>query len=112
MPWVIHRFGRVLKIKRVNAIHSLPLFLLITSFLLFVSSPISNYISRYQETRADQYAIDLMDDPEAAVKTFQELTKAGLNEVNPPLLVKWFRYSHPTMLERINKVANENESKE
>jgi Zn-dependent protease with chaperone function len=112
MPWIIHRFGRVLKIKQVNAIHSLPLFLLITSFLLFVSSPISNYISRYQETRADQYAIDLMDDPEAAVRTFQELTKAGLNEVNPPLLVKWFRYSHPTMLERINKVANENESKE
>lgn len=107
MPWVITRFGRILKIKRINAIHSLPLFLLITSFLLFATSPLSNYISRYQETRADQYAIELVTDPSAAVSTFQELTRAGLNEVNPPLLVKWFRYSHPTMLERINKVANE-----
>ncbi|QFF99246.1 M48 family peptidase [Psychrobacillus glaciei] len=107
MPWIIIHFGRVLKIKRLNAIHSLPLFLLITSFLLFVSSPLSNYISRYQETRADLYAIELVDDPEAAISTFQELTKAGLSEVNPPLLVKWFRYSHPTMLERISKVANE-----
>jgi hypothetical protein len=46
-------------------------------------------------------------DPDAAVSTFQELTKAGLSEVNPPVLVKWFRYSHPPMLERINKVAKE-----
>ena len=112
MPWVIPRFGRVLKIKRINAIHSLPLFLLITSFLLFVSSPLSNYISRYQETRADQYAIELLVDPEAAVSAFQELTKAGLNEVNPPLLVKWFRYSHPTMLERITNITNEIGEKE
>lgn len=112
MPWVINRFGRVLKINRLNAIHSLPLFLLITSFLLFVSSPLSNYISRYQETRADQYAIELVADPSAAVSTFQELTKAGLSEVNPPLLVKWFRYSHPTMLERIINVANEIENEE
>ncbi|SES13859.1 Zn-dependent protease with chaperone function [Psychrobacillus sp. OK032] len=112
MPWTIARFGRVLKIERLNAIHSLPLFLLITSFLLFVSSPLSNYISRYQETRADQYAIELVSDSEAAVNTFQELTKAGLNEVNPPLLVKWFRYAHPTMLERITKVAKEIEDEE
>lgn len=112
MPWIIARFGRSLKIERINAIHSLPLFLLITSFLIFASSPLSNYISRYQETRADQYAIELVADPNAAVSTFQELTRAGLNEVNPPLLVKWFRYSHPTMLERISKVADETKTKE
>lgn len=112
MPWIISRFGRNLKIRRINAIHSLPLFLLITSFLLFASSPLSNYISRYQEARADQYAIELVADPSAAVRAFQELTKAGLNEVNPPLLVKWFRYTHPTMLERINKVAGETRTKE
>ncbi|TQR19105.1 M48 family metallopeptidase [Psychrobacillus vulpis] len=105
MPRIIARFGRGLKIERMNAIHSLPLLLLISSFLLFVSSPLSNYISRYQETRADEYALELVADPEAAVSTFQELTRVGLNEVNPPLLVKWFRYAHPTMLERINNVA-------
>ena len=111
LPWVIDRFGRDLKITRINAIHSLPLFLLITSFLLFASSPLTNYISRYQEARADEYAMELVNDPTAAVSTFQKLTKAGLNEVNPPFLVKWFRYSHPTMLERINNVANETKSK-
>lgn len=88
-------------------IQSLPLFLLISSFLLFFSSPLTNVVSRYQETRADEYAMELVDNPEAAVSTFQQLTKAGLGEVNPLPLVKWFRYSHPPMVERINKVAEQ-----
>ena len=109
MPWMIQRYGSVLKIKQMSNINSLPLFLLISSFLLFFSSPLSNAISRYQEVRADEYAMELVEDPEAAVSTFQQLTKAGLGEVNPSALVKWFRYSHPPMLERINKVAEQTE---
>ena len=107
MPRMIRRYGKILKIKQMSNIHSLPLFLLISSFLLFFSSPLSNAISRYQEVRADEYAMELVADPEAAVSTFQQLTKSGLSEVNPSRLVKWFRYSHPPMLERINKVAGQ-----
>lgn len=105
MRWTIAKYGKALKIAKINDIHSLPLFLLITSFLLFASSPLSNYVSRYQETRADNYAIAMMGDRTAAVSAFQKLTISGLSEVNPPLLVKWFRYTHPTMLDRIMKVA-------
>ena len=106
MPWMIVRFGSILKIKQMGSIHSLPLFLLISSFLLFFSNPLSTAISRYQETRADNYAMELVEDPEAAVSSFQQLTKAGLGEVNPPTLVKWFRYSHPPMLERMMNVRD------
>ena len=105
MKWMIARHGRVLKINNMSDIRSLPLFLLITSVLLFASSPLSNFYSRYQETRADEYAIALTGENAAAVTAFQKLTISGLSEVNPPRLVKWFRYSHPTMLERIDKVA-------
>ena len=108
MPWLIRRYGKILKIKQMNNIHSLPLFLLISSVLVFFSNPLSNAVSRYQETRADAYAMELVEDPEAAVSSFQQLTKAGLGEVNPSPLVKWFRYSHPPMLERITKVAEQN----
>ena len=105
MPWMIRRYGSILKIKKMSNISSLPLFLLISSFLVFFSNPMSNVISRYQEVRADEYAMELVEDSEAAVSTFQQLTKAGLGEVNPTPLVKWFRYSHPPMLERISNVA-------
>ncbi|WP_409304593.1 M48 family metallopeptidase [Peribacillus sp. SCS-155] len=104
MDYIVRRWGGVLHIPSVASISSLPLFLLITAILLFASSPLSNSISRYQETRADRYAVEMTKNNKAAVSTFQELTRAGLSEVNPPLLVKWFRYSHPTMLERISSV--------
>ena len=112
MRRLISRYGQVLKINKISSIRSYPLFLLITSILLFASNPVSNFISRYQETRADQYAINLMNDREAAVTAFQKLTISGLSEVNPPLLVKWFRYTHPPMLERIYKVADTAEHKQ
>lgn len=104
MSYMVRRWGSVLKISSVDSISSLPLFLLLTAVLLFVSSPMSNYISRYQETRADRYAIEMTGNKEAAISSFQELTRAGLSQVNPPLLVKWLRYSHPSMLERISTI--------
>ncbi|PKF87668.1 peptidase M48 [Bacillus sp. BA3] len=106
MNFIIRRWGHLLKVRSVDSISSLPLFLLITSVLLFASSPLSNYVSRYQETRADRYAIEMTGDRESAITTFQELTRSGLSQVNPPFLVKWLRYSHPTMLERISTVEN------
>ncbi|MEK3799665.1 M48 family metallopeptidase [Peribacillus sp. FSL H8-0477] len=106
MKSIITRYGKVLKITGVGNLSSLPLFLLITAMLLFASSPLSNFVSRYQEERADQYAMEMLEDKESAITMFQELTRSGLSQVNPPLLVKWFRYSHPTMLERIISVEN------
>ncbi len=110
MPWLIQKHGDLLKVKSIRNIHSLPLLLLISSFLLFFSNPIFNAVSRYQETRADQFAIELVDNPEAAISGFQKLSKAGLSEVNPPTIVKWFRYTHPPMLERINSIVENIES--
>lgn len=102
MNGCINRFGPALKIPSIQDISSLPLLLLLLSMLTFVSDPLSNVISRYQETRADRYAIEMTRDAEAGITSFQELTRSGLSQVNPPFLVKFFRYSHPTMLERIS----------
>ncbi|MBY0121097.1 M48 family metallopeptidase [Bacillus sp. S/N-304-OC-R1] len=102
MEYVIERWGKALRVSEINDIRSLPLLLMILSMLLFISSPLSNFVSRYEESRADHYAIKMTKDTDAAISTFQELTRAGKSQVNPPLLVKIFRYGHPTMLERIS----------
>ncbi|WP_421384111.1 M48 family metallopeptidase [Bacillus salacetis] len=101
MNHLVRKHGDDLKVNKVSSLSSLPLFLLITSMLMFTISPFSNFISRYQETRADRYAIEMTGDKEAAISSFQELSRVGLSQVNPPLLVKFFRYGHPTMLERL-----------
>ncbi|RAK19510.1 Zn-dependent protease with chaperone function [Anoxybacillus vitaminiphilus] len=101
MKWIIQRWGACLHIKNIKELNSLPLFLLLISLLSFSASPLVNAVSRYEEHAADQYAIELTKNTEAAVSAFQELTRAGLSQVNPPYLVKIFRYGHPTILERI-----------
>ncbi|PLT27714.1 M48 family metallopeptidase [Peribacillus deserti] len=111
MEFLIRRWGRTFKISSVTNLASFPLFLLIISILLFLSSPISNYVARYEEMRADTYAIKMTKDKEAGIHSFQELTRSGLSEVNPPFLVKIFRYTHPTMLERIQMLENWEEKK-
>ncbi|WP_043933123.1 M48 family metallopeptidase [Bacillus sp. EB01] len=101
MKRVLEKWGNEVKISSADDIRSLPLILVILSMLMFISSPVSNAVSRYQENRADTYAINMTKNPQAAIGSFQELTRSGLSQVNPPFLVKIFRYGHPTMLERI-----------
>ena len=104
MDYVLDRWGKQLHIKSLASSSSLPVFLCVISMLSFLSSPVSNAISRYEEKRADTYAIEMVNDKEAAIETFQELSKASLTQVNPPFLVKVFRYGHPTMMERITMI--------
>lgn len=106
MNWAIARWGKEFKVKDPADLKSLPLFLMFLSMIMFAASPVSNMVSRYQETRADKYAIEMTDNTNAAISAFQELTKTGLSQVNPPLLVKLFRYGHPTMLERISRLED------
>ncbi|HLO12974.1 MAG TPA: M48 family metallopeptidase [Pseudoneobacillus sp.] len=115
MLWAIARWGKELKIQGISDLRALPLFLMILSMFMFAASPLTNFVSRYQENRADHYAIEMMKNPEAAITSFQELTRSGLSQVNPPMLVKIFRYGHPTMLERISRIEQyqlEHRSKE
>jgi Zn-dependent protease with chaperone function len=106
MNWAVTRWGKELKIPDVKDIRSVPLFFLVLSILTFAASPFTNLISRYEETRADKYAIQMTKDPESAISSFQILTRSGLSQVNPPLLVKIFRYDHPSMLDRISMLED------
>lgn len=103
--WFIQRYGKQINIKGFSDIKGFPVLLLLFSIIMFTLQPAANLVARYQEHQADVYAIELTKDPEAAIRSFQSLTVAGLQEVNPPQLVKWFVYTHPTMLERLNFLA-------
>lgn len=103
--YLVHLILRKVKINS-ERLTIIPIVLLTVSILTFVSSPVTNIFSRYEERVSDEYAVWLTDDKEAGIKTFQSLSKASLSEVNPPLLVKWFLYSHPTIFERIVRLQD------
>lgn len=102
----IGRYGKRFGLHSKADLAALPVLLLIFSLLSFAIRPAENAVSRYHEREADAYAIELTEDKQAAIAAFQKLTAKGLSEVNPPKLVKWFRYGHPTMLERLIFLEN------
>ncbi|WP_223700775.1 M48 family metallopeptidase [Sutcliffiella deserti] len=103
---IIRRWGTTFRITNLGQLASMPLLLALLSFVLFLASPLTNAVSRYQEHTADQYAIELTGEVDPAIGAFQQITKSSLSEVNPPLLVKFLRYTHPPMVDRISYLEN------
>ncbi|MCP8968233.1 M48 family metallopeptidase [Ectobacillus ponti] len=99
---MLTRWRGALQIPSIQSLSAVPLIFLISSVLSFAVSPAENYVSRMEERAADQYAIAMTKNNDAAVETFQDLSKTSLSQVNPPALVKLFLYTHPTILERID----------
>lgn len=98
---IVRKRGALWGIRSLSDMTALPLILLILSFLSFVSLPITNYISRQAEASADRYAMELIGNAQGSISMHQKMAVAVLSDVNPPLLVKWFRDSHPSDMERI-----------
>jgi STE24 endopeptidase len=80
---------------------SLPAFFFWLHVILFLIMPIECAISRRFETTADRYALKLTQDPQAAVRLFQRVGRMNLSDINPPPVVKFWLYTHPTIPERI-----------
>ncbi|MDI4646816.1 M48 family metallopeptidase [Cohnella hashimotonis] len=98
---VVRTRGREWGISRITDMNALPLILLLLSVLNFVSLPVSNAVSRQAEADADRYALELLGTADGAVSMHQKLAVAALSDVNPPLLVKWLRSTHPSDMARI-----------
>jgi STE24 endopeptidase len=104
MHWTTRKVGRDWGVRGVDDLASLPIVLLILSVLSFVSLPVQNAVSRQFEHAADVYAMDMQHDSDAAIRSFQRLAVESLSEVNPPALVKFVYFNHPTLYERIQFV--------
>lgn len=76
--------------------------LLLLSLLSFASLPFSNLVSRQAERAADEYGLKLAHTPEGVVSMNQKLTAATYDDVYSPLLVRLFRDTHPSSMERIH----------
>ncbi|MFD2614131.1 M48 family metallopeptidase [Paenibacillus gansuensis] len=99
----IGRWGGDWGIRGPGDMAALPLMLLLISLMSVAAAPFSNAVSRHAEAQADTYAMKLYgkDHVSSAVSLHQKLAVSSLSDVNPPLLVKLFRSTHPSTLERI-----------
>jgi STE24 endopeptidase len=106
--FLVQRFGRRLKLDGEGDVAALPLALLLYSLVSFWITPVENAISRTMEHEADAYAYALTHDKADGIKVFQTFARTSLQGVNPPSLVYWFLDDHPTLLQRIDFLRNQN----
>jgi STE24 endopeptidase len=77
------------------------LFFLLVSF---AGTPLQNYFSRDMEQEADRVAVMLTGDVEGAVRLQQDLAVKNLSDVAPAPFIRWFSYSHPPAVSRIELI--------
>ncbi|HHW27026.1 MAG TPA: M48 family metallopeptidase [Firmicutes bacterium] len=80
---------------------SLLVLLVVSTLAGYVFSPVSSFISRRFEAASDAYSLELTGDPATFVSTQINLSRGNLSDVDPPLFIRWFAWTHPTTLERI-----------
>ena len=91
-----------LDLRGIDDPAGLPLLLLVGGVSGFVFTPLANAMSRAHERRADQYALDTTQQPEAFISAMRRLSQQNLAEENPSRLVQWLFYSHPPIRDRID----------
>ena len=106
LHWMLVRWGARWRIRDEADWASLPALLLIAAMLGFVSEPIANGYSRWQEHQADIYGLEVThgivpNSKEVTVQAFQILGEVDLEEPHPNPFIEFWVYTHPSISERI-----------
>ncbi|MBE3519575.1 MAG: M48 family metallopeptidase [Firmicutes bacterium] len=79
----------------------LVMLLLFLSLVEFVTTPAGNCISRQFEIQADLDSLAWTGDVQAFLDSQVKLARGNLSDVDPPAFIRWFAWTHPTTLERL-----------
>ena len=69
-----------------------------------IVSPVSNIFSRKQEYEADAFGAKVCGSPDPLITGLIKLDSENLSELIPPKLYVFWNYSHPTLVERVEKL--------
>jgi STE24 endopeptidase len=75
------------------------------SLLGFFAQPLESAISRKFEREADDFALELIETPEPMCSALKRLAADNLANLSPHPLYAWFYYSHPPLVERIERLT-------
>ena len=99
LKWAIDYFG----FTGPADIAAFPALMLIFSAYGLITMPVSNAVSRWRESMADDYALQSTGKSDAFASAFTRLANQNLGEVDPEKWVVFLFYSHPPLGERIEK---------
>jgi len=105
--WMVTRYGSQWHVRGTADWASLPLLLLIVGVFSFLTEPVANGYSRWQEHQADVYGLEVThgivpDSSAAAAHSFQVMGEIGLDEPNPNHFIEFWLFSHPSTSDRLS----------
>jgi STE24 endopeptidase len=80
---------------------TLPMILLAAQLLFMLNNPLSAYLDRREEIKADREALQLTEDPTAYCSLIVRLTRLNQQDPDPPPWARWYFRHHPTAKERL-----------
>ncbi len=92
----------------VGDFKSILVLILLISVILFLLLPLQNAVSRNFERQADNFAMQATENPDAQIRLMVRLAESNLSNVSPNRYIKYFLYSHPPIMERIESAKNFN----
>jgi len=95
----ISRFGKKWGIETISDISSLPLFAIIFSTFLFITTPVVNNISRIIEAEADIFGLNAGKEPDGFASTAMKLSE--YRKIDPTRLEEIIFYDHPSGKARV-----------
>ncbi len=90
----------------VGDFKSILVIILLISIISFLSLPLQNAVSRTFERQADNFAMQATENPDAQIQLMLKLAESNLSNVSPHWYIKYFLYSHPPIMERIEAAKN------
>lgn len=88
-----------------SALAALPLIALSASTVWLMVTPARHGLSRWQERRADQFALAVTGEADAFAAAVRRVGERNLIEDRPDTLTRWFFHRHPTIEERLAMAA-------
>jgi Zn-dependent protease with chaperone function len=105
LPRLIRRYSLRWGFDDIASFSSLPLIMLVLTFILFFLQPITNSIGRQFEHASDKYGMEMTGyNSEAASVAFEKLSAYNLSNPNPGRLTEIWFYDHPALQKRIDFV--------
>jgi STE24 endopeptidase len=92
---------RPLGLESPTDVAGLPLLVMTAATVSILATPLMNAWSRRNEHRADRFALELTDRPDAFVSAMRRLAAQNLAEPRPSTTTLWLFHSHPPFDERI-----------
>lgn len=92
---------RLLKNLAIADIAFFPLLALSLTFLGFIILPVINGFSRFLETKADLFSLNLTKDKPSFISAMEKLGKINLADLSPNRFIEIWLYDHPAIARRI-----------